>query len=103
MTISFELTRKIYSVVMIITWISYITALSGVILFNPTYINMLDNVTKTLVALFLIIRFNPFNNIIMTKFDKQIAWNAGIFLLLTSTLTVTIKSYFISGLSNIIF
>ena len=93
MDINFKLTQKIYRVVMIITWISYITALYGVILFNPTYINALDSVTKMFVAIFLIIRFNPFTNALMTKFDKQIALSAGIFLLFTSTLTATIKDY----------
>ena len=99
MVINLKLTQKIYRIITIITWGSYIAALCGVIFFNPSYINALDAVTKTFVALFLIIRFNPFTNTIMTKFDKQIAWSAGVFLLLTSTLTATIKAYFISELS----
>ena len=93
MDINFKLTQKIYRGSMIIIWTSYIAALYGVFLFNPTYINALDTVTKLFVAIFLIIRFNPFTNVLMTKFDKQIALSAGIFLLLTSTLTATIKEY----------
>lgn len=91
---SFKLTQRLYKFIMIVIWTSYIAALYGVVLFNPIYINMLDTITKTFIALFLTIRFNPFTNIIMTKFDKQIAWSAGVFLLLTSTLTATIKLYF---------
>jgi hypothetical protein len=87
----YKLTQKVYYFIMTLTWISYITALTGVMFFNPVYIDMLSILPQTFVALFLIIRFNPFTSIIMTKFDKQIAWSAGIFILLTSVVTTIVK------------
>lgn len=73
----------------------YIIALTGVITFNPAYINMLDNVAKLYVAVFLIIRFNPFiKNVEMTKFDKDVVLSAGVFLLLSSTITIAARTYF---------
>jgi hypothetical protein len=87
--------EKGYYIITIITWVSYILALTGIMSFNPEYLDTLNNITKVYVALFLVIRFNPFGNNKLTEFDKQIGWAAGIFLLLTTAITSTIKSYFI--------
>lgn len=93
--INHSFTQKAYYFITISIWIMYIIALTGVITFNPTYISTLDNVAKLYVAIFLILRFNPFiKNVEMTKFDKEVVWSAGVFLLLSSTITIAAKTYF---------
>jgi len=43
----------------------------------------------------LMIRFNPFVTVNkMTTFDKELAWNAGVFLFLSSTIVVAVKRQF---------
>lgn len=92
--------QKFYYVITISTWILYIIALTGVISFNPRYLSTLDTVTKMYIAVFLMLRFNPFiKTPEMSKFDKEIAWSAGVFLFLSSTITAAAKSYFKSKLT----
>ena len=93
--INHSFTQKFYYFITVLMWLMYIIALTGVITFNPAYINMLDNVAKLYVAVFLIIRFNPFiKNVEMTKFDKDVVLSAGVFLLLSSTITIAARTYF---------
>jgi hypothetical protein len=94
MVSKYKLTQKVYYFIMTLTWISYITALTGVMFFNPVYIDILSTLPQTFVALFLLIRFNPFNTITITGFDKQIAWSGGLFILLTSAVTTAFKSHY---------
>ena len=55
------------------------------------------SILKYYVAIFLIIRFNPFTNpehkTQRGKFDGQIAYTAGVFLLLTSAVMGVMKNY----------
>ena len=70
----------------------YINTYCGVVTFAPSQVMLLQKLLKYYVCLFLIIRFNP---LIKTKnnsqkdieFDRKIAFSAGIFLLLTTTIT----------------
>ena len=91
-----KLTRNIYNFINISMWVLYIIALTGILNYNPIYLTTLDTIIKLYVAIFLIVRFNPFVEIVMTKFDKQFAWSGGILLLLSSTITVAFKSYITS-------
>jgi len=95
MTEPLKFSEKGYYVITILTWVSYILALTGIMQFNPEYLDTLNNITKIYVAIFLIVRFYPFGNRKLTDFDKQIGFAAGIFLLLTTAITSTIKMYFI--------
>lgn len=84
----------LYSLIRWGFWVIYIISFLGVAIIDPTYIYMVDNVAKLYVALLLMIKFNPFIKYTkMTKFDKQIAWNAGLFLFLSSTFFVAVKRY----------
>lgn len=95
----YKLSKKFYYLIMILTWISYIMALTGVMFFNPVYVDILYLLPQTFVSIFLLIRFNPFTSIIMTNFDKQIAWSGGMFLLLTSAVTTAFKQYLLMNIA----
>ena len=93
--INHKFTQKFYYFITVSMWILYIIALTGVISFNPNYLSTLDTVAKLYVAVFLMMRFNPFvKTTEMSSFDKEIAWSAGVFLFLSSTITAAVKSYF---------
>lgn len=66
----------------IFTYIFYISAVIGVAFINPTWYRHLDIFMKLYVGLFLVARFNPFRtNVQFTELDRQIGFNAGVFIL----------------------
>lgn len=76
------------------SWILYIIVLLGITTKAPDYLSSLQNVLKIYIALFLIIKFNIYNkDDQMSKFDKRIAFSAGVFLLLTTTITNIVEKY----------
>ena len=76
------------------SWIIYFLSLIGTFSFGIQYLYILREVLKVYVALFLIIQFNPYKKErMMSRFDKQIAFQAGIFLFLTSILGGLVKHY----------
>lgn len=77
------------------SWVVYGVALVGIVTFAPQHLELLKNILKIYISLFLIIKFNIYNknNNYMGKFDKRIAFSAGVFLLLTTTLTEIIQKY----------
>lgn len=73
-------------------WIIYIISFTGVAAVNPSYLFVVDRLAKLYLALLLLVRFNPFYiNTKITSFDKQLAWNAGIFLFLSSTVVISVQ------------
>lgn len=88
---------QVYSFITGGVWVIYIISYIGVVSIDPTYISFVDTVAKLYVALLLMIRFNPLiQNTKMTNFDRQIAWNAGLFLFLSSTFVAAVKRYIVS-------
>jgi len=89
--------QKIYLYVLYASYIVFGLALSGIVKIDPTYMSTLESILKYYVAIFLIIRFNPFTNpkhkTERGKFDGQIAYTAGVFLLLTSAVMGVMKDY----------
>ena len=70
----------------------FFIAFTGAVSFSPRYLTIIQTILKYSVALFLVIRFNPLikigsNSKEDLKFDKQIAFHAGIFLLIILTTT----------------
>ena len=76
------------------SYILYAIALTGVLSLNPQYLSTLEMVTQLYISLFLILRFNPLvKKSTMTQLDKKIAYSAGVFLLLSSTVSTVAKSF----------
>lgn len=83
-----------------ISYILFFIALFGVASINPSYIQILDAIMKTYVALFLVLRFNPLVRERSTKLDRQIAYSAGLFLLVTTSFGVLAQTYLKSFVSS---
>jgi len=77
--------NKYYFYLLYTSYFLYALLFLGV-LHDVYYINLVSKITQTFIALFLIIRFNPFSKTIFTKIDKKIAFHAGILLFSTNTI-----------------
>jgi hypothetical protein len=63
------------------------------------YSNTLQIFIQTYIALYLFIRFRPFHKIYLTNLDKEIIFQASIFLLMTSILNyyiIQMKAWILS-------
>lgn len=84
---------KVFDYVTFLTYFLYVVAALGLSASAPQYLDDLLFYTKLYVSVFLIYRFNPFRHTKFTPLDAKIAYNAGIFLLLTIAINSVIKSY----------
>ena len=61
----------------------YFVAYFGLIAKAPQYIYLLQTFVKVYISIYLMIKFNFLSNYRFNKLDKQIAFNAGLFLFTT--------------------
>ena len=84
------LLHTIYQILTYASFALYIISAIGLYNTAPQYILYIDIALKLFIGLFLIFRFNPLVKIQFNDFDKQIIFSAGIFILLSSTITTFI-------------
>jgi len=79
----------VYYILTYLLYCLYFFLYVGFELFNiPEYLEMLNIITRLYVSLILIIKFNPFtSNDKFSKFDRDIVFKSGLFLLATIGLT----------------
>jgi hypothetical protein len=95
--------QKTYYYMKYTLYILYIISFIGIWNNAPQYISYLDYFIKVLVSSVLIFYFNPISNYQFNKFHKDIAFDAGILLLLSLSLNTfvnNIKSIYSSTISN---
>jgi hypothetical protein len=81
-----NLQNNLFTIVITLSWILYISILLGLSTSAPNYLSDLQYYTKMYVSLFLILRFNPFRKVKFTELDGKIAFSAGLFLLGTTAI-----------------
>lgn len=89
----YEYYKKILKISFYLSYLIYGITLIGIYNIAPEYLNTLHVFIQMFVSLFLIIYFNPFSKHEFTKFDKKVVFTAGIFLLMTTTVTDLIHPY----------
>jgi len=82
------------------TYLLYIAIALGLSTSAPEYLGTLTYWTKLYVSLFLIIRFNPFTRVKMTPLDAKIAFNAGVFLLISTAFNNLLMQIFSITIPN---
>jgi len=83
-----------FNITIVASYILYACVLFGVVGGAPKYLELLKTCVSIYVCLFLIIRFNPFRKRpSFNELDRKIAYNAGIFILMTTGIT-SIAIYF---------
>ena len=75
------------------TYLMYALLFFG-LLHNEYYITLVSNITQLFIALFLIIRFNPFTKTTFTKTDKKIAFHSGFLLFSINSLYIIFYKLF---------
>jgi hypothetical protein len=74
---------KIYIHIIFFTYLLYFLLFFGIVTLNPEYIRYFSSFVQFCVAMFLIIRFNPFRReITLKEGESRIIFSSGIFLLI---------------------
>lgn len=94
----FKWHQLLYTYGTIISLILFIISLLGISIVNLKYISSLRTILKVYISVILLIRFNPYMKYnktdVQQKFDRKIAFSAGLFLLLTTTILDSLDLYF---------
>jgi hypothetical protein len=83
----------LFTIFVVISYVSYILFAFGISTNTQKYLNDLDYYVKIYVSLFLIWRFNMFRKINFNEFDKRIAFTSGIFIFTTTALNQILINY----------
>jgi len=86
--------HKMFTLVIVITWVLYISIATGLSINAPKYLETFDYYVKIYVSLFLLWRFNPFTKTVFTELDRKIAFSAGILIFTTTSLHNLLVKYF---------
>ena len=87
---SFHQTTFIYA--LYISYVLVAIAITGVVQLNSAYLETIQTFIKYYVSIFLMARFNPLVKTNFTQFDVKIAWSAGVFLFITTSIFQIIQS-----------
>jgi len=79
--------KQIYNYSIYVWYILYFLSFLGLYSKAPQYLTTVDLLLRMYVSLFLIIRYNPYTKVKFTEFDKKIIFSAGVFLILSTTIT----------------
>ncbi len=66
-----------------LSYFLYFVAYFGLIAKAPQYIYLLQTFVKVYISIYLMVKFNFLSSYKFSKLDKQIAFNAGLFLFTT--------------------
>ena len=94
--------QRAYMYGLYISYMLYIVALLGITTFKPEYLDTLQSILKYYICIILIVKFNPFVKPSNKEFDRRIAFEAGIFLLLTTTATTLVEKYIQNNFSKVL-
>lgn len=85
--------ENLFIITIRIIWLLIILTVLGISQSAPKYLTIFERLVKIYVCLFLIWRFNPFNNHqTFTRLDKRIAFSSGIIILTTTVLTSILQN-----------
>ena len=92
--------QYVYEYMLYASYILYAIAFTGIYNIDPNYLTMLNSFIVYYVCLFLLIKFNPYIEISSDDYDcktqefnRKIAFSAGIYLLLTTSITKYVLYY----------
>ena len=89
--------ENLYLIIYYLAWIFYILSLIGISTFGLKFFNEAQVYLRIYICIFLILKFNPYNRIWktlkVTKFDINIAFHAGLFILTTTFINSFIGNY----------
>ena len=76
-----DILETVYNILKILFFVIYILVILGISNSAPEYLNIIENIFMTLVALILIYFFNPFTKTICNDFHRHVAFSIDAILL----------------------
>jgi hypothetical protein len=80
----YNIQNSLFNIVIIISYLLYFTIALGLSANAPHYLETLQHWVKLYIGVFLIYRFNIFQNVTFTELDRKVAFSAGLFLFSTT-------------------
>jgi len=84
---------KAFDTIWVIIYMLYFGIAFGLSTQAPKWLSFFDFVIKVFISAFLIIRFNPYNEIHFSNLDQKIAFSAGFFVLATTVTSKIMSAY----------
>ena len=90
-----EFHKRAFIIGTTISTILFVGSVTGTAIVAPEYLEALNTLLKYYVCAFLLIRFNPFVDLGTAdpSFERKVAFSAGLFLMLSLTVTGPLTSY----------
>jgi len=92
----------VFDLSLYLSYILYVFAYFQIGFNNPKYLDMLQNLMKYYVTIFLLIRFNPFVKSQFTEFDRKVVFSSAIFLLATTAFNQYARNLDLTELSKVL-
>ena len=93
---------NIYIWLFVIPYILYFVAFFGIWYINPNYIQVIDALLQIYIALFLMIRFNPFIKHEFRPYDDRLIFGSAFLLLTNAGVTSLFTKYALAPIQNVI-
>lgn len=86
--------ESVYITILYSSYVLYFIAFTGILSLNPSYLSVLETVIKYYISIMLLIRFNPFVDRKITKFDKKLVFTSALLLFISTTAYSIAINYF---------
>ena len=77
--------ESVYMTILYSSYVLYFIAFTGILSLNPSYLSVLETFIKYYISIMLLIRFNPFVDRKITKFDKKLVFTSALLLFISTT------------------
>jgi hypothetical protein len=89
-----KIKRPVYLWFAFLPFIAYIISMFGLIYLNPAYVELIKSLTQIVIAVILIIRFNPMKEKHQLKdYDETIIFGTALILITNASLTNNFVNY----------
>lgn len=86
--------ESVYMTILYSSYVLYFIAFTGILSLNPSYLSVLETFIKYYISIILLIRFNPFVDRKITKFDKKLVFTSALLLFISTTAYSIAINYF---------
>ena len=86
--------RPVYLWFAFLPFVAYLVSIFGIIYLNPAYIETLKSITQIVIAIILLIRFNPMKEKHQLKeYDETIIFGTALVLITNASITTQVINY----------